>query len=80
VKKSNSITLTVIASLGIVARAQQAPIGPAAPVAPQGCEEQRKAARASGAPVVACGHSGSGAHAASRGGFGAIGKGHSGGG
>jgi len=79
-KKSHSITLTVIASMGIAAHAQQAPLTPGAPVASQGCEERRKAEKAAGTPVETCGHSGSGAHAASRGGFGATGKGQSGGG
>jgi len=80
-KKSHSITLTMIAAMGITAHAQQAPTGPAAPTALQGCEERRQAQRAAGLPVEACGHPASGAHATTtRGGFGALGKGHSGGG
>jgi hypothetical protein len=76
-KKSHSITLTVVAAMGMAARAQQTP---AAPAAPQPCEERRKAAQAAGTPFTeTCGHSTATAHGTSRGGFGATGKGHSGG-
>ena len=74
-KKSQSITLTVIASMGIAAHAQQAPIAQAAPpspVAAQTCEERRQAAIAAGTPAETCGRAT--AHGTSRGGFGATGK------
>jgi hypothetical protein len=77
-KKSQSITLTVLASVGIAAHAQQGPAAPAAPVVSQSCEQRRQAAKAAGTPAETCGHST--AHATSRGGFGATGKGHSSGG
>ena len=75
-KKSHSITLTVVTAIGM-ARAQQTP---AAPAAPQPCEERRKAAQAAGTPFnETCGHGAATSHGTSRGGFGATGKGHSGG-
>jgi hypothetical protein len=78
-KKSRSITLTVVAAMGMAARAQQTP-APTAPAAPQPCEERRKAAKAAGTPFTeTCGHSTTTGHGTSRGGFGATGKGHSGG-
>jgi hypothetical protein len=81
VKKSHSITLTVVAAMGMAARAQQPSTAPAAPVAPQSCEERRKIAQAAGTPMTeTCGHVSSAAHGTSRGGFGATGEGHSGGG
>jgi hypothetical protein len=80
-KKSHSITLTVVAAMGMAARAQQATPAPAAPAAAQPCEERRKAAQAAGTPFTeTCGHGTAAAHGTSRGGFGATGKGHSGGG
>lgn len=76
-KKSQSITLTVVAAMGIAARAQQAPIAPAAQASAQTCEERRNAAIAAGTRFTeTCGH----ASTVRRGGFGAMGKGHSGGG
>jgi hypothetical protein len=79
-KKSHSITLTVVAAVGIAARAQQAPTAPTTPAAPQGCEDRQKAAQAAGTPATeTCGHSSSAAHGTSHKGFGATGKGHSGG-
>jgi len=80
-KKSHSITLTVVAAMGMAARAQQTPPVPAAPAAAQPCEERRKAAQAAGTPFTeTCGHVTAAAHGTSRGGFGATGKEHSGGG
>ena len=80
-KKSHSITLTVVAAMGMAARAQQAPPVAAAPAAPQPCEERRTAAKAAGTPFTEnCGHGATAAHGTSRGGFGATGQGHSGGG
>jgi hypothetical protein len=77
-KKSHSITLTVVAAMGMAARAQQTP---PAPAAPQPCEERRKAAKATGTPFTeTCGHVIAAAHGTSRGGFGATAQGHSGGG
>jgi hypothetical protein len=84
-KKSRSVTLTVVTAFSMAARAQQVPAGPAAPPVPQSCEDRRNAAKAAGTKFTEnCGHS-SGAHgtskgAVSRGGFGATGEGHSGGG
>jgi len=82
-KKSHSVTLTVVAAMGMAARGQQAPTAPtapAAPAAPQTCQERRNIAQAAGTPFnETCGHV-SGAHGTARGGFGATGKGHSGGG
>jgi hypothetical protein len=79
-KKSHSITLTVVAAMGMAAPAQQSPTAPAAQAPIQSCEARRKAAKAAGIPFTEiCGHS-STAHGTSRGGFGSIGKGHSGGG
>ena len=79
-KKSQSITLTVVAAMGMGARAQQAPSAPAAAAPAQTCEQRRDAAQASGARFdEACGHT-NGAHGTSHGGFGATGKGTSGGG
>jgi hypothetical protein len=80
-KKSQSITLTLVAAMGMAARAQQTPPAPAAPATLQPCEERRKAAHAAGTPFTeTCGHGATAAHGTSRGGFGATGKGHSGGG
>ena len=80
-KKSRSITLTAIASMGLAASAQQPAPAPSPPVAAQGCKERRKAAKAAGVPFTeSCGHGGSAGHTTTRGGFGATGKGHSGGG
>jgi len=79
-KKSQSITLTVVAAMGMAARAQQIPTVPAAQAPTQSCEERRSLSRAAGVRFTeTCGHS-STAHGTSRGGFGATGKGHSGGG
>jgi hypothetical protein len=80
-KKSHSITLTVVAAMGMAARAQQTPPAPAAPAAVQPCEERRNAAKAAGTPFTEnCGgHGTATAHGTSRGGFGATGEGHSGG-
>jgi hypothetical protein len=82
-KKSHSITLTVVAAMGMAARAQQAAQQPATAPGPpatlQPCEERRKAAQAAGTPFTEnCGATT--AHGTSRGGFGATGEGHSGGG
>ena len=80
-KKSHSITLTVVAAMGMAARAQQAPPTPAAPAAAQPCKERRKAAQAAGTPFTEnCGQGTTTAHGTSRGGFGATGEGRSGGG
>ncbi len=80
-KKSHSITLTVVAAMGMAARAQQHPTAPGSPAAPQTCEERRAAAQAAGTPITeTCGHAVSASHGTRRGGFGATGKGHSGGG
>jgi hypothetical protein len=80
-KKSQRITLTVVAAMGMAARAQQTPKAPAEQQPPpQTCEERRNVARAAGIRFTeVCGHR-STAHSTSRGGFGATGKGHSGGG
>jgi hypothetical protein len=76
-KKSHSITLTVVAAIGM-ARAQQTP---PTQTPPQPCDERRRAAQAAGTPFnETCGHGAAGAHGTSRGGFGATGEGHSGGG
>jgi hypothetical protein len=80
-KKSHSITLTVVAAMGMAARAQQTSPAPAAPVTSQPCEERRKAAQTAGTPFnETCGRGTTAAHGTSRGGFGATGEGHSGGG
>ena len=72
-KKSNHITLTVVATIGLAARAQQLPVAPNHPLPPQSCEERVTAARLAGLPTKeVCGHI--------YGGFGATGKGHSNGG
>jgi hypothetical protein len=79
-KKSQSITLTVVAAMGMGARAQQAPLAPAAAAPAQTCEQRRDAAQAAGVRFgESCGHT-SAAHGTSRGGFGATGQGTSGGG
>jgi hypothetical protein len=78
-KKSQSITLTVVAAMGMAARAQQPPTAPGPPATSQPCEERRKAAQAAGTPFSeTCGATV--AHGTSRGGFGATGQEHSGGG
>jgi hypothetical protein len=77
-KKSQSITLTVVAAMGLAARAQQLPTPAAAPT-PQTCEDRRNAASAAGTKFTEVCHT-STTHGAARGGFGATGKGHSSGG
>jgi len=75
-RKSQSITLTVVAAMGMAARAQQSPTAPSTPVTPRTCEERRNVALAAGVPFnESCFNSG--AHGAAYGGFGATGKGHS---
>lgn len=78
-KRSQSITLTVVAAMGMAARAQQSPVAPLTPVAPRTCEERRNAALAAGLPVnETCLHSSSiMVQGAARGGFGATGQNHS---
>jgi hypothetical protein len=78
-RKSQSITLTVVAAMGMAARAQQAPT-PSAPAALKTCEERRSAAAAAGTAFSEKCNAGSSAHGTSHGGFGATGKGkgHSG--
>jgi hypothetical protein len=76
-KKSHSITLTVVATIGLAARAQQIPLTPNNPLPPQSCEERVTAARLAGLPTTeVCGH----AHGTVHGGFGATGKTRSSGG
>lgn len=80
-RKSHGITLTVVAAMGIAARAQNVPMQPAAAT----CQERRKAAKAAGTPFnEKCSGRTSGAHggtqSTARGGFGATGSGTSGGG
>jgi hypothetical protein len=84
-KKSQAITLTAVAAMGmaggIVGLAQQ-PSTPAAqqPATSLTCEDRVKAAKAAGTqPMENCGHN-SAAHGVSRHGFGLTGKTHSGGG
>jgi hypothetical protein len=78
-KKSQGITLTVLAAMGMASPAQQppsptAPPASAAPTQLRTCEERAMAARAAGLPVTdTCGTQ-SGTHGAVRGGFGATGK------
>jgi hypothetical protein len=75
-KKSHSITLTVVTALGMAARAQTIPLQSIA-LPPQSCEERLTAARLAGMPTTeSCGH----AHGTAHGGFGHTGKLHSGGG
>jgi len=76
-KKSQSITLTVVAAMGLAARAQQST--PAAAPTPQTCEDRRNAAQAAGTKFSEVCHT-STTHGTARGGFGATGKGHSSGG
>jgi hypothetical protein len=79
-KKSQSITLSIVAAMGMKAGAQLAPPVPVTNAAAQTCEERRELARVAGTRFTEnCGHA-SGAHGTSRGGFGATGKGTSGGG
>lgn len=78
-KKSQSITLTVVAAMGMAVRAQQPPAAPAPHAPPQTCEERRNVAKAAGVPFTETCRI-SNVHTTSRGGFGATGKGHSGGG
>jgi len=81
VKKSQAITLTVVAAMGMAGFAQQPPT-PAAqqPSTSLTCEDRVKAAKAAGTkPTENCGHN-SAAHGIVRRGFGLTGKTHSGGG
>jgi hypothetical protein len=78
-RKSQSITLTVVAAMAMAARAQQSPVAPSTPLTPRTCEERRNLALAKGTPFnESCVSSGT--HGAAYGGFGATGKDHSGGG
>jgi hypothetical protein len=47
-KKSQSITLTFVAAMGMAARAQQSPATPASQGGVTTCEERRAAAKAAG--------------------------------
>lgn len=78
-RKSQSITLTVVAAMAMAARAQQSPVAPSTPLAPRTCEERKNLALTAGTPFNETCVS-SGAHTAVHGGFGATGKDHSGGG
>jgi len=80
-KKSHGITLTVVAAMGMAAKAQDPPV-PAAAVT---CQDRRKVAKAAGTPFTEkCSGGFFGAHgvkqSTARGGFGATGGGTSGGG
>jgi hypothetical protein len=77
-KKSQSITLTVVAAMAMAARAQQSPVAPSTPLAPRTCEERRRLALTAGTPFNESCVSAVGRTAVS-GGFGATGKAHSGG-
>lgn len=75
-RRSQSITLTVVAAMGMAARAQQSPTAPSTPVPPRTCEQRRKVSLAAGVPFnETCAISA--AHTAAYGGFGATGKVHS---
>jgi hypothetical protein len=82
-RKSRSIQLTVVAALGMAARAQQGPTTPSVPAAsaaPQTCEERRSTAQAGGVAFnESCGHS-TPAHGVARKGFGSTATAHTGGG
>jgi len=82
-KKSHGITLTVVAAMGMAARAQNVPDPASVPAAT--CQERRKAAKAAGTTFTEkCPGGFFGAHGGTqntaRGGFGATGGGNSGGG
>jgi hypothetical protein len=80
-KKSRSITLTVVSALGMAARAQQAPTTPSVPLILSSCEERRDAAKRIGTLFTEnCGNTTITPLGTSRAGFGATGEGHSGGG
>ena len=74
-KKSRSITLTVVAVIGVSTASAQNPVPPAAPT---DCAQIRKTAQASGATIPSnCASHGGGFWA--HGGFGSTAKGHHGG-
>lgn len=84
-KKSQGITLTVLAAIGMASHAQQAPPpAPSASPAPpiwNTCEERVRAAKKAGLPVTeTCTNPKTSAHGAVRGGFGTTGKTNSSGG
>jgi hypothetical protein len=79
-KKSHAITLTVVAAMGMAGRAQQTQPPVVQPSTSLTCEERVRAAQAAGGQATEnCGH-GSGAYGSHRGGFGATGRSHTGGG
>jgi len=75
-RKSHGITLTVVAAMGMAARAQDPLATPAAAT----CQERRKTAKAAGTVFTEKCPGGLFGHGTLRGGFGATGSGNSGGG
>jgi hypothetical protein len=81
-KKSQSITLTIVAAMGMDASAQLTPLAQATAtnIPVQTCDERRDIARVAGTAFTeTCGNV-TAAHGTSRGGFGTTGKSISGGG